>query len=382
MGCRSWICRHWRIKAFGGRPDYFNRSLIVARSILKGRAGARAVHILAVSVSLTALPAMAAEQVTLYTTREPGLIQPLLNTFTEQSGVKVNTVFVKDGLLERVKAEGARSPADVLMTVDMGALLDLVQGGVTQPVQSKTVNDAIPAHLRGANNHWFALSMRARVLYADKDQKFPSTMRYEDLADPRWKGKVCIRSGQHPYNTALVAAMLAHHGDAKTEAWLKGLKNNLARKAAGGDRDVARDILGGICDIGVANSYYVGRMKTAEPGSDNRKWGDAIQVIRPTFANGKGTHVNISGAVVAKNAPNKAQAVKLLEFLVSPKAQQMYAQSNFEYPVRKGVSIDPVIAQSIGEITPDNTSLVDIARNRQKASQLIDKVGFDRCCVR
>ena len=378
MGCRSWICRHWRIKAFGGRPDYFNRSLIVARSILKGRAGARAVHILAVSVSLTALPAMAAEQVTLYTTREPGLIQPLLNTFTEQSGVKVNTVFVKDGLLERVKAEGARSPADVLMTVDMGALLDLVQGGVTQPVQSKTVNDAIPAHLRGANNHWFALSMRARVLYADKDQKFPSTMRYEDLADPRWKGKVCIRSGQHPYNTALVAAMLAHHGDAKTEAWLKGLKNNLARKAAGGDRDVARDILGGICDIGVANSYYVGRMKTAEPGSDNRKWGDAIQVIRPTFANGKGTHVNISGAVVAKNAPNKAQAVKLLEFLVSPKAQQMYAQSNFEYPVRKGVSIDPVIAQSIGEITPDNTSLVDITRNRQKASQLIDKVGFDR----
>ena len=350
----------------------------MARSILKGRAGARAVHILAVSVSLTALPAMAAEQVTLYTTREPGLIQPLLNTFTEQSGVKVNTVFVKDGLLERVKAEGARSPADVLMTVDMGALLDLVQGGVTQPVQSKTVNDAIPAHLRGANNHWFALSMRARVLYADKDQKFPSTMRYEDLADPRWKGKVCIRSGQHPYNTALVAAMLAHHGDAKTEAWLKGLKNNLARKAAGGDRDVARDILGGICDIGVANAYYVGRMKTAEPGSDNRKWGDAIQVIRPTFANGKGTHVNISGAVVAKNAPNKAQAVKLLEFLVSPKAQQMYAQSNFEYPVRKGVSIDPVIAQSIGEITPDNTSLADIARNRQKASQLIDKVGFDR----
>ena len=203
-------------------------------------------------------------------------------------------------------------------------------------------------------------------------------MRYEDLADPRWKGKVCISSGQHPYNTALVAAMLAHHGDAKTEAWLKGLKNNLARKAAGGDRDVARDILGGICDIGVANSYYVGRMKTAEPGSDNCKWGDAIQVIRPTFANGKGTHVNISGAVVAKNAPNKAQAVKLLEFLVSPKAQQMYAQSNFEYPVRKGVSIDPAIAQSIGEITPDNPSLVDIARNRQKASQLIDKVGFDR----
>lgn len=355
-----------------------DRNVILSHSSNKGRMLARFAQILTVSTYLGVLPATAAAaEVTLYTTREPGLIQPLLNTFTAQSGVKVNTVFLKDGLLERVKAEGSRSPADVLMTVDVGALVDLVQAGLTQPMKSAAVNAAIPAHLRGADNQWFALSIRARVLYADKNQKFPA-MHYEDLADPRWKGKLCIRSGQHPYNTALVAAMLAHHGDAKTEAWLKGLKNNLARKAAGGDRDVARDILGGICDIGVANSYYVGRMKTAEPGSDNRKWGDAIQVIRPTFANGKGTHVNISGAVVAKNAPNKAQAVKLLEFLVSPKAQQMYAQSNFEYPVRKGVSIDPVIAQSIGEITPDNTSLVDIARNRQKASQLIDKVGFDR----
>ena len=351
----------------------------MSHSIFKGRVLARATQILAVSAGLcAAAPALAAEEVTLYTTREPGLIQPLLNSFTEQSGVKVNTVFVKDGLLERVKAEGERSPVDVLMTVDMGALLDLVQAGVTQPVKSEAIKAAIPANLRGADDQWFALSMRARVLYADKNQKFPAKMRYEDLADPRWKGKVCIRSGQHPYNTALVAAMLTHSGEAKTEAWLTGLKNNLARKAAGGDRDVARDILGGICDIGVANSYYVGRMKTADPGSDNRKWGDAIQVIRPSFANGQGTHVNVSGAAVAKNAPHKAQAVKLLEFLVSPKAQQMYAQSNFEYPVRKGVAIDPVIKQSIGEITPDTTSLVDIARNRKKASELIDKVGFDR----
>ena len=355
-----------------------DRNVILSHSSNKGRMLARFAQILTVSTYLGVLPATAAAaEVTLYTTREPGLIQPLLNTFTAQSGVKVNTVFLKDGLLERVKAEGSRSPADVLMTVDVGALVDLVQAGLTQPMKSAAVNAAIPAHLRGADNQWFALSIRARVLYADKNQKFPA-MHYEDLADPRWKGKLCIRSGQHPYNTALVAAMLAQHGEAKTETWLRGLKNNLARKATGGDRDVARDILGGICDIGVANSYYVGQMKAAAPGSDNRKWGDAIQVIRPTFAKSNGTHINISGAAVAKYAPNKTQAVLLLEFLVSPKAQQIYAQSNYEYPVRKGVSVDPIIAQSIGSITPDTTPLMEIVRSRQKASLLIDKVGFDR----
>ncbi len=355
-----------------------DRNVILSHSSNKGRMLARFAQILTVSTYLGVLPATAAAaEVTLYTTREPGLIQPLLNTFTAQSGVKVNTVFLKDGLLERVKAEGSRSPADVLMTVDVGALVDLVQAGLTQPMKSAAVNAAIPAHLRGADNQWFALSIRARVLYADKNQKFPA-MHYEDLADPRWKGKLCIRSGQHPYNTALVAAMLAQHGEAKTETWLRGLKNNLARKATGGDRDVARDILGGICDIGVANSYYVGQMKAAAPGSDNRKWGDAIQVIRPSFAKSNGTHINISGAAVAKYAPNKTQAVQLLEFLVSPKAQQIYAQSNYEYPVRKGVSVDPIIAQSIGSITPDTTPLMEIVRSRQKASLLIDKVGFDR----
>ena len=355
-----------------------DRNVILSHSSNKGRMLARFAQILTVSTYLGVLPATAAAaELTLYTTREPGMIQPLLNTFTAQSGVKVNTVFLKDGLLERVKAEGSRSPADVLMTVDVGALVDLVQAGLTQPMKSAAVNAAIPAHLRGADNQWFALSIRARVLYADKNQKFPA-MHYEDLADPRWKGKLCIRSGQHPYNTALVAAMLAQHGEAKTETWLRGLKNNLARKATGGDRDVARDILGGICDIGVANSYYVGQMKAAAPGSDNRKWGDAIQVIRPTFAKSNGTHINISGAAVAKYAPNKTQAVQLLEFLVSPKAQQIYAQSNYEYPVRKGVSVDPIIAQSIGSITPDTTPLMEIVRSRQKASLLIDKVGFDR----
>lgn len=328
---------------------------------------------------VAAAPAHADGEVTVYTTREPGLIQPLLAAFGAREQVKVNTVFVKDGLLERVKAEGARSPADVLMTVDVGNLLDLVDAGLAQPVKSAALEQAVPAHLRGADGQWFALSQRARVLYADKGLKLAG-MRYEDLADPKWKGKVCMRAGQHPYNTALVAAMIAHAGEARAEQWLRGVKANLARKATGGDRDVARDIMGGICEIGLANSYYVGQMKSAKEGSDARKWGDAIKVLKPTFASAKngGTHVNISGAVVARNAPQRANAVKLLEFLASEPAQALYAQANYEYPVRAGVSLDPTIAASIGELKADSLPLTEIAKYRKQASALVDKVGFDR----
>ncbi|MGB3289483.1 MAG: Fe(3+) ABC transporter substrate-binding protein [Burkholderiaceae bacterium] len=328
------------------------------------------------ALSTVSAAAFAAD-VSLYTTREPKLIQPLLDEFTKDTGIKVNTVFVKDGLIERVKAEGEKSPADVLMAVDIGNLLDLVEAGVTQPVDSKVLKDTIPANLRGADNQWFSLSLRDRVAYVAKDLDVKA-ITYEALADPKWKGKVCIRSGQHPYNTGLIAAMIAHDGAEATEAWLRNVKSNLGRKAAGGDRDVARDILGGICDIGIANAYYVGRMKNAEPGTDARKWGDAIKVVRPTFASEKsrGTHVNISGASVAKHAPNKENAVKLLEYLVSDKAQSLYANANYEYPIKKGVKLDPVVA-SFGELVVDPLPLTEIAKYRKQASQLVDKVGFD-----
>ncbi|WP_245801248.1 Fe(3+) ABC transporter substrate-binding protein [Pollutimonas bauzanensis] len=327
--------------------------------------------------ALSAVSATAAADVSLYTTREPKLIQPLLDEFTKDSGVKVNTVFVKDGLIERVKAEGAKSPADVLMTVDIGNLLDLVDAGITQPIESKILNETIPANLRGADNQWYALSLRDRVAYVAKDLDV-NAITYEAFADPKWKGKVCIRSGQHPYNTALIAAMIAHDGAPATEAWLRNVKNNLGRKAAGGDRDVARDILGGICDIGIANAYYVGQMKNAEPGTDARKWGDSIKVVRPTFANenSRGTHVNISGAAVARHAPNKADAIKLLEYLVSDKAQSLYANANYEYPVKAGVKLDPVVA-SFGTLVVDPLPLAEIAKHRKQASELVDKVGFN-----
>ncbi len=325
-------------------------------------------------IAFAAVPADA-QELNLYTTREPGLMKPLMDAFTKSTGVKVNSVFIKDGLAERVTAEGAKSPADVLMTVDLGNLIDLVEKGLTQPVKSAVLEKAIPSNLRGPNGDWFTLSLRARVLYAAKDLDL-STFTYESLADPRWKGKVCIRSGQHPYNTAMIAAYIAHHGEAKAETWLRGMKTNLARAATGGDRDVARDIMGGICDIGVANSYYVGLMRSGAGGPDQTKWGNAINVILPTFEGG-GTQVNISGASIAKHSPNRAAAIRFLEYLVSDEAQKIYAEANYEYPVKAGAAIHPLIA-ALGTLKVDALPLAEIARYRTAASKLVDKVGFDR----
>jgi iron(III) transport system substrate-binding protein len=260
------------------------------------------------------------------------------------------------------------------MTVDFGELINLVEKGLTQPVQSAALTQAIPANLRGKNGDWFALSMRARVVYAATSLPLTS-ITYEQLADPRYKGKLCIRAGQHPYNTALIAAHIARHGEARTETWLRGLKANLGRTATGGDRDVARDIMGGICDIGVANSYYVGLMRSGAGGADQQKWGAAIKVLLPTFEGG-GTHVNISGASVAKNAPNRAAAVRFLEYLVSDAAQKVYAEANFEFPVKAGVAAHPLIA-AFGALKVDSLDLTEIARHRVAASRLVDKVGFD-----
>ncbi len=314
------------------------------------------------------------QEVNLYTTREPGLMQPLLDAFTAETGIKVNTIFMKDGLAERVASEGRRSPADVLMTVDFGLLTDLVERGLTQATSSKILDAAVPSQLRDPDGHWFALSLRARVFYLAKDIE-QTTFSYEELADPKWKGRVCIRSGQHPYNIGLISHMIAKHGEAKTEAWLKGVKANLARKAGGGDREVARDIMGGLCDIGPANSYYVGLMRSGTGGAEQKTWGDAINVGLPRFENG-GTHVSLSGAAIARNAPNKAAAVTLLEYLVSDKAQAIYARANYEYPVKAGTELDPLVA-ALGDLKVDDIPLIDVARHRKAASLLVDRVGFD-----
>ncbi|MSP03151.1 MAG: extracellular solute-binding protein [Acetobacteraceae bacterium] len=333
----------------------------------------------ALAIGLTALcnPAGAAE-VTLYTTREPGLIRPLLDAWTASTGTKVNTVFLQGGLAERVQSEGARSPADLMIVVDAATLLDLARRDLTQPIRSEALDSAIPAKFRDPSGHWFGLSLRARVIFVSKD-RVPATENptYEDLANERWKGRVCIRGGQHPYNTALFSAMLAKHGEAKLEAWLTGLKSNLARRPAGGDRDVAKDILAGQCDVGVANIYYFGLMMSGAGGPEQKKWVEAVRVVFPAFSDKIGTHTNISGAAVAKHAPNRDGAVRMLEFLVTPDAQRMLAEGNFEAPVRLGVPAHPIIA-ALGPLRPDSVTPAQIADGRQAASLAVDRVHFDQ----
>ena len=263
------------------------------------------------------------------------------------------------------------------MVVDYGMLIDMVKRGLTQPVHSQVLDAAIPETLRGPDGEWYAMSMRARVIYASKERVDQDSMTYEDLADPKWKGRVCIRSGQHPYNNALFAAMIAKDGAEKTKDYLTALHANLARTAGGGDRDVARDILADICDVGLGNSYYVGLMRSGTGGPEQKEWGDSIKVILPTFADHAGTHVNISGASVARHAPHKENAVRLLEFLVSPEAQAIYASGNYEYPVVAGAKLDPIVA-AFGDLTVDTLPLHDIYDHRREASELVDEIGFDQ----
>lgn len=319
-------------------------------------------------------PAAAQGVVNVYTNREPGLYSKTLDEFTKATGIKVNPLFSEQGLAERIAAEGANSPADVLITVDIGRLQEAVDKGIAQPVPSEALQSAIPAQYRDPEGRWFGLSRRARVVYASKERVKDDQITYEDLADPKWKGKVCVRSGQHPYNLALIAAMIAKRGEEATEKWLQGVKANLAKKPSGGDRDVAKDIAAGVCDVGLGNNYYVGLMRTGKP--DQQQWAEAIKVILPTFKDG-GTHVNLSGAVVAKNAPNRENAVKLLEFLATPDAQRVFADVNYEYPVRQGVEVNET-NKGFGELKADPMPVSDIAKNRAKASELVDKVGFDR----
>lgn len=330
-----------------------------------------------VTTSLIALGATAparAQEVNVYTTREPGLIQPILDAFTEETGIAANTVFLENGLIERVEAEGESSPADVLMTVDFGALIDLVDAGLTQPVESEVLEATVPEALRDPEGNWFGLSGRARVIYAATDLGLES-FTYEQLADEEWAGRLCIRSGQHPYNTALFANYMAKHGEDATLEWLEGIKRNQARVAAGGDRDGARDIAAGICDIAVGNSYYVGRMASGAGGEEQLAWSEAMDTILPTFEDG-GTHVNITGAGVAAHAPNREEAIQLLEYLVSEEAQKLYAEANFEHPVNSDAELHPIVA-SWGDLTPDDTSLIEVLPYRTRVSEMIDEINFD-----
>jgi iron(III) transport system substrate-binding protein len=314
-----------------------------------------------------------AQELNVYSSREPALLRPVLDEFTRETGVKANIVFAQQGLEERIAAEGANSPADVLISVDVSRLVQAREMGLTQPIASAVLADKVPANLRDADGHWFATTLRARVFYVSKDRVKDAALTYEALADPRWRGKVCIRDGQNAYNTSLFANVVVRLGPAKAEEWLRGVKANLAKKPSGGDRDVAKDIAAGQCDIGIANTYYYGLMLNRE--ADRKAWAEAVRVVMPTFKDG-GTHVNISGLALARHAPNKANAVRLAEWLVGDKAQSLLARQNFEHPVRAGVELEPTV-QSFGPLKADGAPLTDIAANRKAASDLVDKVGFN-----
>ena len=339
------------------------------------RLNTTASFVLSSFIALTpCLPASAQTgDVNLYTHREPDLIKPILARFTAETGIKVNLVFAKSGLAERILSEGERSPADMLLSVDVATLTHAVSLGIAQPVSSPILSKAIPAPFRSADGTWHAVSMRARVIYASKERVKDTQLTYQDLADPRFKGRLCSRSGQHDYNIGLLSAAILHLGEDGAGAWLSGMRANLARKPSGGDRDIAKDIASGLCDVGFGNTYYVGLM---QKDPHQKAWADAIRVIMPTFKNG-GTHVNISGFIVTKHAKNRASAVRLGEWLVGPDVQHQYAAENFEYPITPGIPVQPVIA-SFGPLNPDSVALEEIAKRRKLASELVDKAGYDR----
>ena len=319
-----------------------------------------------------AVPAMA-EEVNVYSHRQPELVQPLFDAFTAKTGIKVNVAFVDKGMVERLQSEGSRSPADLVMTVDIARLTQIVDAGVTQPVKDKVLEDAIPAEYRDPAGQWFGLTSRARIVYASKERvKDGEVTTYEDLADPKWKGRICTRSGTHDYNLALMAAMIAHHDEAYAKKWAEGVKANLARKPEGGDRDQAKAIWAGECDIALGNTYYMGEMLS---NPEQKEWAEASRIVFPVFEGG-GTHVNVSGIAMTKAAPDRDAALKLMEFLASDEAQKIYAETNDEFPVEPGVARSALV-ESWGPFTPDDVSLSELAKLRPTALKIMEEVNFD-----
>ena len=323
------------------------------------------------AATAVALPALA--DVNVYTTRQPELIQPVMDAFTAETGIAVNLAFVDGGIVERLQAEGDRSPADLVITVDIANLQQIVDAGVIQPVESEVLTGAIPAELRSPDNLWFALTTRARIVYASKDRVAEGEITtYEDLASDSWRGRICTRSGTHNYTLALLSAMIAHHGEDYARTWAEGLKANLARQPEGGDRDQVQAIWAGQCDIALGNTYYMGQM-VADP--EQVEWTEAVDIVFPTFEAG-GTHLNITGIALTNAAPNRDEAVQLMEWMVSPTAQAIYAETNHEYPVLAGAALSDLVA-SWGPFTADTTDLATIASHRATALRIIEEVNFD-----
>jgi iron(III) transport system substrate-binding protein len=317
--------------------------------------------------------ALAASEVNVYSLRQPFLTDLIFDAFTEETGIKVNTVFAKEGLIERLQNEGRNSPADLLIVADIGKLSSAVDAGVAQAVKSEVLQNNIPEAYRDPADQWFGLTNRARLIVTAKGRVEPGTIKsYEDLAKPAFKGQLCTRSGKHDYMVALIASVIVHGGVDFARSWLTGLKANLARKPQGNDRAQVKAIAEGQCDIAIINSYYLGAMAKDE---QQTPWFDAVDIVFPNQQD-RGTHMNISGILMTKAAPHRDNALKLMEYLTSGAAQRLYADGNNEYPVRTDIEPSELVA-SWGTFIADKLPLADIAKQRATATRMVDEVDYD-----
>jgi iron(III) transport system substrate-binding protein len=315
-----------------------------------------------------------AASINIYSHRQQALIQPFLDAFTAKTGIETNVVYAAKGLAQRLKAEGAASPADVILAVDIARLAEYAALDLLTPVISDVLTANIPSRLRAADNRWFAFSERARIIVASKERVAAGEINdLEDLAKPQWKGRVCSRAGSHDYNRALVASMIAAHGEAAAEAWARSVVANLARKPQGNDRSQAKAIYQGLCDVAIMNSYYYGNMKFGDD-ADQKEWAGSIRLIFTNQGN-RGNHMNVSGGGVAKYSKNRAAAVQFLEFLTGETAQRLYGEVNFEYPVNPNVSAGGELA-SWGKFKPDDLAIERLSELAPKAQMIIDRVGW------
>ncbi|MBE7213645.1 extracellular solute-binding protein [Shewanella benthica] len=316
--------------------------------------------------------ANAAENLTVYSYRQAFLVGPILANFTKETGIDVDVVFSKKGIAERMMREGRLSPADIVLTSDFSRLMELVDKNLVIPVDSELLKANIPAKYRSREDNWYALTMRVRNIYSSKDRLGKLDIDYEDLADPKYKGKICTRSGKHPYNISLVASMIAHHGEADTKTWLEGWKANLARKPQGNDRAQVKAVKEGLCDIAIGNSYYLGKM-LQDP--KQVPWAEAVEINFPNQDN-RGSHINVSGMALAKHTKHKDNAIKLMEYLSGTAAQKSYAEINMEYPVKADVKPSDLVA-SWGEFKADELPIFKLAEYHNAAVRLLDEVKFD-----
>ncbi|MBX2806315.1 MAG: extracellular solute-binding protein [Hyphomicrobiales bacterium] len=344
-----------------------------ALSFARNRWAARSSALLLLCLGALPFPLHASE-LNIYSHRQPFLIEPFLNAYTEQTGTKINVVYASRGLAQRLLAEGDRSPADIVLTVDIARLYSYADKDLLATVESDVLRKNIPDYLRDPDNRWFAFSKRARVIAVSKKAEDADGIgKYEDLADPKWTGRICVRPGSHVYNRALVASLLHHLGAKEAETWVSKLVGNLAQRPQGNDRAQVKAIYEGLCDIAIINNYYFGKLTTSDVPVQ-REWADAVNLVFPNQA-GRGTHINISGGGVAKHSKNKDEAIRFLEFLTSEDAQKLYGSVNFEYPVNPSVELTEEL-KSLGAFKEDDTPIANIAELAIEAQKVIDRGGW------